>query len=29
VSPYRLIGAIFLGVTTYDGNVLVVGPRES
>jgi len=28
VSPYRLIGAIFLGVTTYDGNVLVIRPRE-
>lgn len=24
VDPYRLIGAIFLGVTTYDGNILVV-----
>lgn len=29
VSPHRLIGAIFLGVTTYDGNVLVIRPRES
>lgn len=28
VSPHRLIGAIFLGVTTYDGNVLIVRPRE-
>lgn len=27
VSPYRLIGAIFLGVTTYDGNLLVIRPR--
>lgn len=29
VSPHRLIGAVFLGVTTYDGNLLVVRPRES
>lgn len=29
VSPHRLIGAIFMGVTTYDGNVLVIRPRES
>jgi len=29
VSPHRLIGAIFLGVTTYDGNVLIVRPQES
>ena len=28
VSPHRLIGAIFLGVTTYDGNLLVIRPRE-
>ncbi|MDX1645795.1 MAG: hypothetical protein R3304_01530 [Longimicrobiales bacterium] len=27
VSPHRLVGAIFLGVTTYDGNLLVVRPR--
>ena len=24
VTPHRLIGAIFLGVTTYDGNLLIV-----
>lgn len=29
VSPHRLIGAIFMGVTTYDGNLLVIRPRES
>ena len=29
VDPYRLIGAIFLGVTTYDGNLLVVRPRSA
>jgi hypothetical protein len=29
VSPHRLVGAILLGVTTYDGNVLIVKPRES
>ena len=29
VSPYRLVGAILLGVTTYDGNVLIVRPKES
>lgn len=29
VSPHRLIGAIFLGVTTYEGDILVVRPRES
>lgn len=28
VSPHRLVGAIFLGVTTYDGNVLIVRPKE-
>lgn len=27
VKPHRLIGAIFLGVTTYDGNLLIVRPR--
>ena len=27
VSPHRLTGAILLGVTTYDGNVLLVRPR--
>ena len=27
VSPHRLIGAIFLGVTTYDGNLLVIRPE--
>ena len=29
VSPHRLLGAILLGVTTYDGNVLIIRPRES
>lgn len=29
VSPHRLVGAILLGVTTFDGNVLIVQPRES
>lgn len=29
VSPHRLIGAIFLGVTTYDGNLLIIRPRET
>ncbi|MDX1493141.1 MAG: hypothetical protein R3253_03635 [Longimicrobiales bacterium] len=29
VSPYRLLGAIFLGVTTYDGNLLVVRRGEA
>lgn len=29
VSPHRLIGAIFLGVTTYDGNLLLIQPREA
>lgn len=28
VKPHRLIGAIFLGVTTYDGNLLIVRPRS-
>lgn len=29
VSPHRLVGAILLGVTTYDGNLLVVRPGPS
>lgn len=29
VKPHRLIGAIFLGVTTYDGNLLIVRPPEA
>lgn len=29
VKPHRLIGAIFLGVTTYDGDLLVVRPTEA
>lgn len=29
VKPYRLIGAIFLGVTTYDGNLLIVRSPEA
>jgi hypothetical protein len=29
VSPHRLVGAILLGVTTYDGNILIVEPKES
>lgn len=28
VDPNRLVGAILLGVTTYDGNLLVVRPRS-
>jgi hypothetical protein len=28
VSPHRLLGAILLGVTTYDGNILVVRGRH-
>lgn len=29
VSRHRLIGAIFMGVTTYDGNMLIIRPRTS
>ncbi|NNF29078.1 MAG: hypothetical protein HKN73_17775 [Gemmatimonadetes bacterium] len=28
VSPNRLLGAILLGVTTYDGNILVIRPQD-
>lgn len=28
VSPHRLLGAILLGATTYDGNILVIRPGE-
>jgi hypothetical protein len=28
VSAHRLLGAILLGVTTYDGNILVIRPSE-
>jgi hypothetical protein len=29
VSPHRLLGAILLGVTTYDGNILVIRPPDA
>lgn len=29
VSPHRLLGAILLGVTTYDGNILVIRPEDA
>lgn len=29
VSPHRLVGAVLLGATTYDGNLLIIRPPEA
>ncbi len=29
VSPYRILGALLLGVTTYDANLLLIRPKQA